>query len=281
MKTLGASAISSVLGLTVVFLLLGTEREDSGGAVRRPRVAFAQSPSSGDEKVSLPRIGPFVSGMDPLWYPWTDAGEMSKDFSYTTVFRRSLFPKKSTYGTRTGKGGAVGITVLGKSTREVLVQCLRLPAPSYLVNETKFELDSRWDIVFSRSSGWTLEGAWQKIAEILCEIEEMTLERFRGPHEILIPNAEGTRILREEEIDWSDPGSGSFRALPKLLTQFGKKQGMGIDSAPWQSRLYLDTRGVELWSLSAEEFRRWLGEWGVRFTRDRREVELIRVIAKR
>ncbi len=230
--------------------------------------------------IPVPELGPFVSGMDPMWHPWIKTGQMPKGFFHVTLLRPSLLPKRDTYGTRTGRNGAVGITLVGKSTRDVLVHSLRLPTPAHLVNQSQIDLESKWDVVFSRSKGWTLELAWNEIQKTMCEVAGIKTEAFRGETNVLVPNAEGTRLLRHEEVDWlRDPGAGSLRSLSSLLTLYEGKVGIPIEKAGWQSKLYLDTRGVEIWSFSADDFRKWLASWDVRFSPDRREMELIRVVA--
>jgi hypothetical protein len=180
-----------------------------------------------------------------------------------------------------GAGGAVGITLLGKSTREILVQALGLKSAAYLVGDSEIDLEARWDVVFSRPSDSSYEEAWKLIRETLCEVAGISTEAAREEIDVLVANAEGTIILRHEEIDWvRDPAAASLRSIPSLLAAYERKCGKIVVPQPWQSRLYLDTSGAELWRLSPDEFRGWLGERGVRFTTDRREVELTRVVAQ-
>ncbi len=240
----------------------------------------AEVPETKDSS-TLPRLGAFTGGIDPIWMPWVEAGQIKVDFYYQTLIRPAVIPDGAGNALRSG-GGAVGITIVGQSTLEVLRLALQLPSSARVVYEVELDTTKRWDVVFSRPTGWDLDRAWKEIAQAMCELVDVKTETFQDEREVLVGHASGKRILRHEDIDWEqDPTVKSLQSVTHLLNRLEATSGMIVlPESDELSRRYVDTFGSGYWNLSEEDLRAWLTQQGVTVTREKRNVELVKVLPR-
>jgi|GEM_PF-2934219 len=232
-----------------------------------------------DGGAGLPELGSFTGGIDPLMWPWIEAGQIEADFFYQTIIRPTVAPGSFSHGTRTYRGGSVGITIISATTFDVLKMALRLPSSLRLVDAAGIDAEIHWDVVFSRPSGSTLEQAWKEIVETMCEVAGVRTEKFRAKRDVLLVSV-GEEVLRGANIDWEgDPTVKSFRSVANLIGSLESRSGIIVLSASEDlTKRYVDAFGVVTWRMSAEELRTWLEEKGLSFTRDNRDVDLIRIV---
>ena len=251
-------------------------REIASGTYVQPTSAPTKR---ADEDTGLPRLGGFSPGIDPLMWPWVEAGQIEAGLFDQTIIRPTIVPGSFSHGWRTTAGGGVGITIVSATTLEVLEIALQLPSSQRLVDTAEIDAGKHWDVVFSRPSGWTSERAWKAIVETMSDVAGVRTEKFRAERDVLLATA-GEEVLRRENIDWEeDPTVKSLRCVTDLLGRLESLSGMIVLPASEDlSERYVDTFDINLWRLSAEELRTWLEEKGLLFTRDRREVDLIKVV---
>ena len=250
-------------------------RAIANGKYKAPAAVQPALVSSG----KLPALGSFAPGLDPLWVPWIDAGQISEPkggFYYQTTMRPSVGCLGS--GFRSGRTG-VGITLLNVTATEALAQALKVSAVRFVGAITP----EKWDIIYSRPSGATLDSACQAVADLVCEVASVKLERVEREMDVLVGTTKGDSIQHKKDIDWeTDPSVKSLRSVAALLDTFENMSGIvvvhGTDDLADQ---FIDTFGVNFWELqTAEKVRAWLEQEGVSFSPGKRVVELIQVTAK-
>ncbi len=233
-----------------------------------------------EDKTGLPRVSLGQGGVDPLWVPWIEAGQLSQrdgGYFHQTVMRPSPEIPNSWWGgsSTSNYGGGLGITLLAKTTKELLSESMGISLSHFDGADDDF----KWDVIYSRPKQESMEDAWAEVTELVEQAAGIETKRIQREMTVQVVSVDLTKLQRNEDIDWDgDLTTKSLQPAAELISSFENKSGeYAVHGTEGLDRHYVDTFGVEMWSLSVSELKAWLEEKGFSFAADKRTVEIVTI----
>ncbi len=249
-----------------------------GTYVPRVRAKRARSKRKPGGKGALPRVSLGQGGVDPLWSPWIRAGHLSQErgsYFHQTVMRPSLQKLDSWWGgsSTSQYGGGLGITLLGKTVKELLSESMGLASSHFDGTDD----ETKWDVIYSRPKQSSMKHAWAEVAELVRQATGIKTKLIEREADVLVASVDLTKLQRKKDIDWEgDLTSKSLRSAADLIASFENKSGeYVVHGTKGLDLLYVDTFGVEIWKLSMLGLKEWLEGKGFSFTAEKRRVEFV------
>ena len=239
--------------------------------------------STGSRDLKLKYIG-FSPGLDPLYYAFTKNYAFTKKIDlqpYLHIIRPALFPGTGPAGGyRTTPNDGVGITINDMSLLKIFSMAFNLSSQYRIVNDAKIDEMSRWDVVFSRTSGYDLNKAWKEIRESMEDVFSVRAVKHEMECEVTVVKVtNASKFIREKDIDRNDPTSTTLKPLGDIIAHFEDKSG-GIAIFDEDKSLHIDCFGKQYWKMSVKEFEEWLSSEGLSFSKEKRKVEVLKLLKK-
>lgn len=223
-------------------------------------------------------FGAWSGGDDPV-YTANFKKKGDRFIPYQHTIRPTVMPKQwGGSGTRIFNS-SVGISIINASLPKILANLSELQSPARVENHSNIKDSAHWDIIFSRSNGYTMEKAKQ---ELLTSLKQALVLNFKDTiieKEVLKADVVKLtdKMKMEKDLEKDDPAAKSYVPLKNLLNMCEEKSGTLINISSDADNIYVDIFGEmkELYTMEGEDLKKWLIAKGVSFTSHKLPVKVL------
>lgn len=186
---------------------------------------------------------------------------------YQHIIRPTVMPQGGGSGWR-DFNNSVGITIINAGIPKIFSLLMNLSSPVKVINHSKVNDTACFDIIFSRSNGYTLETAKTEILNSIGSTFDIKWRDTVINTTVLTAMlTDEQHLMAQESIDWNDPSSKSYYPLSGLLKQLENSVGSPVEYEAEMDTQYIDTFEIfdSLYTMPANDLQSWLTQKGVQF----------------